>query len=83
MPPIWGIKHQINLVPRAFILNRLAYKSDPNEIKKLQWQVGELNDKRVHKKKSMNPCAIPILLVQKKDKTWRTLLIGVLSIIFR
>jgi hypothetical protein len=51
LPPIWGIKHQINLVPRAFILNRLAYKSDPNEIKKLQWQVGELNDKRVHKKK--------------------------------
>jgi glycerol-3-phosphate responsive antiterminator len=52
LPPIWGIKHQINLVPRAFILNRLAYKSDPNEIKKLQWQVGELNDKRVHKKKA-------------------------------
>jgi len=51
LPPIWGIKHQINLVPRAFILNRLAYKSDPDEIKKLKRQVGELNDKRVHKKK--------------------------------
>jgi len=71
LPPIWGIKHHINLVPKAFILNRSAYRSDPDGIKKLQRLVGELMMKG-YIKESMNPCAIPILLVPKKNKTWRT-----------
>jgi hypothetical protein len=39
------IKHQINLVPRAFIHNQLAYRSSHKKTKKLQRQVEELMTK--------------------------------------
>ena len=36
LPPIRGIEHQINFVPGATILNRLAYRSNSEETKELQ-----------------------------------------------
>jgi hypothetical protein len=39
LPPLRGIEHQIDLVPRASIPNRLAYRSDPEETTELQTQV--------------------------------------------
>ncbi|PKI70260.1 hypothetical protein CRG98_009337 [Punica granatum] len=42
LPPIWGIKHQIDFVPGAAIPNRSAYRSNPEEAKALQRQVDEL-----------------------------------------
>ena len=70
LPPIKGIKHQIDFVLGATIPNRPAYRSNPEETKELQRQVEELLTKG-HVRESMSPCAVPILLVPKKDRTWR------------
>jgi hypothetical protein len=70
LPPIRGIEHQIDFVPGATIPNRPAYKSNPEETKELQRQVEELLAKG-HVRESMSPCAVPVLLVPKKDGTWR------------
>ncbi|GKV11009.1 hypothetical protein SLEP1_g22298 [Rubroshorea leprosula] len=70
LPPIRGIEHQIDFIPSATIPNRPAYRSNPNETKKLQRQIKELM-KKGHVRESMSPCAVPVLLVPKKDGTWR------------
>ncbi|PKI48239.1 hypothetical protein CRG98_031372 [Punica granatum] len=70
LPPIRGIEHQIDFVPGATIPNRPAYMSDPDETKELQRQVSELLEKG-YVRESMSPCAIPVILVPKKDETLR------------
>jgi hypothetical protein len=70
LPPIRGIEHQIDFVPSASIPNRPAYRSNLEETKELQRQVEELMAKG-HVRESMSPCAVPVLLVSKKDGTWR------------
>ncbi|XP_041004037.1 uncharacterized protein LOC121249393, partial [Juglans microcarpa x Juglans regia] len=70
LPPIRGIEHQIDFVPGAAIPNRPAYKSNPEETKELQRQVEDLMS-RGYVRESMSPCAVPVLLVPKKDGTWR------------
>ncbi|KAK1550727.1 hypothetical protein Q3G72_023767 [Acer saccharum] len=65
-----GIEHQIDFVPGAPIPNRPAYRSNPEETKELQRQVSELMEKG-YVRESMSPCAVPVLLVPKKDGTWR------------
>jgi hypothetical protein len=70
LPPIRGIEHQIEFVPRATIPNRPAYKNNPEETKELQRQVEDLMSKG-YVRGSMSPCAVPVLLVPKKDGTWR------------
>jgi hypothetical protein len=70
LPPIRGIEHQIDFVPGATIPNRPAYRSNAEETKELQRQVEELLAKG-HVRESMSPCAVPVLLVPKKDGTWR------------
>jgi hypothetical protein len=42
LPPLQGIEHQIDLVPRALVPNCPAYRSNPEEMKELQRQVDEL-----------------------------------------
>ena len=39
-------------------------------MKELQKQVGELME-RGYVRESMSPCAVPVILVPKKDRTWR------------
>jgi len=57
-------------VPGASIPNRLACRSNPEETKELQREVDELMMKGyIHE--SMSPCDVPVLLVPKKDGTWR------------
>ena len=68
--PLRGIEHQIDFVPGAQIPNRPAYRSNPEETKELQRQVEELLEKG-HVRESLSPCAVPVLLVPKKDGTWR------------
>uniref|UniRef100_A0A2N9H3G2 CCHC-type domain-containing protein n=1 Tax=Fagus sylvatica TaxID=28930 RepID=A0A2N9H3G2_FAGSY len=70
LPPIRSIEHQIDFVPGATIPNRPAYRSNPEETKELQRQVEELLAKG-HVRESMSPCAVSVLLVPKKDGTWR------------
>lgn len=70
LPPIRGIEHQIDFIPGATIPNRPTYRSNPEETKELQKQVGELMAKG-YVRESMSPCAVPVLLVPKKDGTWR------------
>jgi hypothetical protein len=69
LPPLRGIEHQIDLVPGASIPNRPAYRSNPEETKELQRQVDELMMKG-YIRESMRG-AVPVLLVPKKDGTWR------------
>ena len=68
LPPIRRIEHQIDFILRANIPNRPAYKSNPEETNELQRQVKELLAKG-YVRESMSPCAIPVLLVPKKDET--------------
>ncbi|KAJ9687788.1 hypothetical protein PVL29_016309 [Vitis rotundifolia] len=70
LPPIRGIEHQIDFVPGVTIPNRPAYRSNPEMTKELQRQVEELLTKG-HVRESMSPCAVSVLLVPKKDGTWR------------
>ncbi|KAI3446953.1 hypothetical protein Pfo_003618 [Paulownia fortunei] len=64
------IEHQIDFIPGATIPNRPAYRSNPDEMKELQWQVHELMEKG-YVRERMSPCAVSVLLVPKKDGTWR------------
>ncbi|XP_071921799.1 uncharacterized protein [Coffea arabica] len=70
LPPLRGIEHQIDFVPRASLPNRSAYKMGPEETEEIQWQVDELLEKG-WAQESMSPCAVPVILVPKKEGTWR------------
>ncbi|XP_074303014.1 uncharacterized protein LOC141637434 [Silene latifolia] len=68
LPPIRGIGHQIDLLPRAPLPNKAAYRLNPMETKELP--IEELME-RGYVRKSISPCVVPTLLVPKKDGTWR------------
>jgi hypothetical protein len=70
LPPIRGIEHQIDFVLGVSIPNRSAYRSNLEETRELQRQVEELMSKG-YIRESMSPCAVLVLLIPKKDKTWR------------
>ena len=61
---------QIDFMPSTTIPNQPAYRSNLEETKELQKQIGELMEKG-YVRESMSPCAIPVILVPKKDGTWR------------
>jgi hypothetical protein len=70
LPPLHGIEHQIDLIPRATLPNRALHRLNPDETKEIQKQVQVLLDKG-YICISFSPCAVPVILVPKKDGTWR------------
>ena len=70
LPPLRGIEHQIDFVPGSIIPNRPAYRVNPTETKELQRQVEELLSKGLVRE-SLSPCVVPVILVPKKDGSWR------------
>ncbi|XP_074288811.1 uncharacterized protein LOC141613966 [Silene latifolia] len=66
LPPLRGIEHQIDLIPGSTLPNKAAYRCNPEETKELQRQIDELME-RGYVRESMSPCAVPVLLVPKKD----------------
>jgi hypothetical protein len=69
LPPLWGIEHQIDFIPGASLPNRAPYRTNPEEKKEIQRQVQKLLDKGFVRE-SLSPCAIPVILVPKKDGSW-------------
>ena len=70
LPPLWGIEHRIDLIPGAPLQNEAPYRVNPKETKEIQWQVQQLIDNG-HVCDSLSPCAIPVILVPKKDGSFR------------
>ncbi|XP_019159932.1 PREDICTED: uncharacterized protein LOC109156534 [Ipomoea nil] len=66
LPPLRGIEHQIDFVPGSTLPNRPAYKTNPVEAKEIQKQVEELLEIG-HIRENLSLCAIPVLIVPKKD----------------
>jgi hypothetical protein len=65
-----GIEHQIDLIPDATLPNRATYRTNPEETKEIQRQVQDLLD-RGYVRESLSACVVHVLLVPKKDGTWR------------
>jgi hypothetical protein len=65
LPPLQGIEHQIDLVPRVALPNHPTYQTNLEKTKEIQRQVQALLDKG-YMHESLNPRVVPIILVPKK-----------------
>ena len=69
LPPLRGIEHRIDLIPGAPLPNKAPYRINPEETKEIQRQVQQpIDNGHVHE--SLSPCAVPVILVPKKDSTY-------------
>jgi hypothetical protein len=70
LPPLRGIEYHIDLLPSASLPNRPPYRSNPEQTKEIERQVQKLLENG-WVQESLSPCAMPVILVPKKDGTWR------------
>ncbi|GJV83613.1 RNA-binding protein BRN1-like protein isoform X1 [Tanacetum coccineum] len=70
LPPMCSIQHKIDLIPGLALLNKPAYRTNPQETTEIQRQVDGLLEKGLIRE-SLSPCAVPTLLVPKKKVEWR------------
>ncbi|KAK1684628.1 hypothetical protein QYE76_045476 [Lolium multiflorum] len=68
LPPLRVKK--IDLILGASLPNRAPYRTNPEETKEIQKQVQALLDKG-YNRISLSPCVVPVILIPKKDGTWR------------
>ncbi|GJZ22964.1 hypothetical protein Tco_0560003 [Tanacetum coccineum] len=70
LPPVWEIKFQIELIPRATPVARSPYRLAPSKLEELSGQLKELQDKGFIRPSS-SPWGAPVLFVKKKDGSFR------------
>ncbi|GJX25180.1 gag-pol polyprotein [Tanacetum coccineum] len=70
LPPMRSIQHKIDLIPGSALPNKPAYRTNPQETTEIQRQVDGLLEKGLIRE-SLSPCAVPTLLVPKKNGEWR------------
>ena len=70
LPPIKSINHHIDLIPRASLPNKAAYRLTPQENAEVARQVQELMDKGLIRE-TLSPCVVPIVLSPKNGGEWR------------
>ena len=70
LAPLRGIEHRIDLIPGAPLPNKSPYHVNPEETKEIQRQVQQLINNG-HVRESLSPYAVPVILVPKKDGTYR------------
>jgi hypothetical protein len=70
LPPIRSISHHIDLIPRASLPNKVAYRLMLQENEEVKRQVQDLMDKGLVREIS-SPCIVPTVLIPKKDGGWR------------
>ena len=70
LPPLRGIEHQIDFILDAFLPNRPAYRTNRTKAKEIQQQVERLIAKG-WVQDNMSSCAMLVILVPKKDGSWR------------
>ncbi|PKU87302.1 RNA-directed DNA polymerase [Dendrobium catenatum] len=70
VPPMREVQHAVDFIPGSVIPNRPTYRMSPKNYEELQRQVEELISAGFVRP-SASPCAVPALLVPKKDGTWR------------
>ncbi|KAD2113026.1 hypothetical protein E3N88_41812 [Mikania micrantha] len=70
LPPMRLIPHKIDFIPGSILPNKPAYCTNPKETQEIQKQVEGLLTKGLIRE-SLSPCAVPMLLVPKKNGEWR------------
>ncbi|GJW22444.1 RNA-directed DNA polymerase [Tanacetum coccineum] len=70
LPPTRSIQHKIDFIPGSILPNKPAYRTNPQQTIEIRKQVDKLLEKGLIRE-SLSPCAVPTLLVPKKNGEWR------------